>query len=331
MIKLLKSYSFLSALLCVFLFFIALFVGVNTAQSFEGFPQCKTHPDLPDYTQLSTVDAKPARGVNAGLFQLPLAKPFTFSMTVKNNGSDSKAFTYIAGFNQCVPSDLTVNPWKCTGAQVSGFTQTQTQTVGSGETKTFSFSTDQIVCGKRYQYDIYIPYALTQTSACGPDMSGLVEFICEQPTPTPTSTPTPTPTPTTVPSSFSCTGLSASPTSGLEGVKVTFSGNGNANGGKVITGFEFTFGDNSGAFIDKRFEGNGSVSIDHTYPTQGKYVASVRVKEQGGAFSDIPDSCKRTIDVFKTPTQIPSTGVEVIPLAMMGGSLGWFLIKKALI
>ena len=325
--KFIKSYSFFSALL----FACTLFIGVKATDAFEGFPQCKAHPDLPDYTQLQLADAKPARGVNDGLFQFPLNKPFTFSMTVKNTGAETKSYTYIAGFNQCVSSDLTNNPWKCTGAQVGGFTQQQTQTIGSGETKTFSFSTDQIECGKRYQYDIYIPYALTQDSSCGPDISGLVEFACANPTPTPTNSPTPTPTTPPQSSNFSCTQLLTSPNSGSEGVKIAFTGQGNSHGGKVITGFQFNFGDGSGAFVDKRFEGDASVSIDHTYPTQGKYTATAQVKEQGGAYSDIPEACKKTVEVFKMPTQIPSTGAESLPFSMMGISLGYFLIKKALV
>ena len=167
--------------------------------------QCAAHPDLPNYIQLENINGVPGKGVNAGTFQLPLKKPFTFSLTVKNNGTDSFSGTYKANFNKCTPNDLTVNPWKCTGPAVSDFPtyQSQTKTVAPGQTETFAFSTNDIVCGQRYQYDIFIPDALTQDSACGPDMSGLVEFTCEITTPTPTvpvtPTLTPTPTPTLTP------------------------------------------------------------------------------------------------------------------------------------
>lgn len=176
--------------------------------------KCPVHPDSPDYRVLQTVEGKPVTGYPAQILQLPLPQTFTFALTVRNTGSTPFAATYTGNFNKCTADDLTKNPWKCTGPAVSTqFPAQQTDLVPAGGTKTFAFGVAGLVCNQRYQYDIYIPGGLTN-NVCGPDMAGLIEFVCITPTVTaaPTVTLQPTPTVTRSPTGSPTPPLSSTPT-----------------------------------------------------------------------------------------------------------------------
>lgn len=117
------------------------------------------------------------------------------------------------------------------------------------------------------------------------------------PTPTPTGTLTATPSPTSKPNELPvCTGLSANPTSGTAPLAVTFTGNGADRDGK-ITAFEFSFGNEETKTVEKDVEGAASHSLEYTYPLPGTYWASLRVRDNNGVWSDVPESCKVKIEL----------------------------------
>lgn len=114
---------------------------------------------------------------------------------------------------------------------------------------------------------------------------------------TPTETPTAIPTPTSESNDIPiCTELSADLTSGEMPLKVSFTGSGVDQDGK-ITAFEFSFGDGEAKTVEKDVEGPTSHSVDHTYSSSGIYWASVRVRDNNNAWSEIPESCKVKIEV----------------------------------
>lgn len=122
--------------------------------------------------------------------------------------------------------------------------------------------------------------------------------VTGQPTPTVTGQPTPTVTVTTTqpPNVVAkCTGLSASPTTGDAPLQVTFVASGYDNNEGYIAGFDFTFGDGETKKIEQTFKTTDSYTITHTYGKVGTYIASVRIKDNNGDWSDIPDVCKQTI------------------------------------
>lgn len=120
------------------------------------------------------------------------------------------------------------------------------------------------------------------------------------PSPTPTVLPTPTPTVLPTPKDNvppKCTSLSASPTSGDAPLLVTFVASGYDDNDGYVAGFEFNFGDGESKKIEQTFDTNDSYTITHSYGKPGTYIASVRVKDNNGEWSDIPDACKQTITV----------------------------------
>lgn len=151
-----------------------------------------------------------------------------------------------------------------------------------------------------------------------------VEFTLN-PSPTPSSGPSSTPTLTPSPTPKDnvgpkCTSLSASPTTGDAPLLVTFVASGYDNNDGYVAGFEFTFGDGDTKKIEQTFNTNDSYTIEHSYAKVGTYVASVRVKDNNGSWSDVPDVCKQTItvrgtgpSVTQTPQLSPTIVSEVIP------------------
>lgn len=143
------------------------------------------------------------------------------------------------------------------------------------------------------------------------------------PSSTPTLTPSPTPKDNVGPK---CTSLSASPTSGDAPLLVTFVASGYDNNDGYVAGFEFTFGDGDTKKIEQTFNTNDSYTIEHTYAKVGTYIASVRVKDNAGVWSDVPDVCKQTITVRGTGpsvTQTPqSTPVsEILPSPTLAAAI----------
>lgn len=130
---------------------------------------------------------------------------------------------------------------------------------------------------------------------------------------TPTETPTAIPTPISEPNDIPiCTELSANLTSGEVPLKVSFTGSGVDQDGK-ITAFEFSFGDGEAKTVEKDVEGPASHSIDHTYSSSGIYWASVRVRDNNNAWSEIPESCKVKIEVKEISVGLG--GEEATPTA----------------
>ncbi|MBI2611797.1 PKD domain-containing protein [Candidatus Gottesmanbacteria bacterium] len=129
-----------------------------------------------------------------------------------------------------------------------------------------------------------------------------VTFTLATPTPGPSATPTLTPTQTPSPTPKDnvppkCTSLSASPISGDAPLLVTFVASGYDNNEGYVAGFDFTFGDGETKKIEQTFNTNDSYTITHSYGKVGTYIASVRIKDNNGAWSDVPDACKQTITV----------------------------------
>lgn len=102
-----------------------------------------------------------------------------------------------------------------------------------------------------------------------------------------------------------CTGLSASPTSGTEPVTVHFVGSGTDPDGPIQK-FEFTYGDGKNQTIEKNVGNTGSVEIDHTYTVSGSFVATLRIQDNNGVWSDPTDNCSVTITTSGGPTVTPS-------------------------
>jgi hypothetical protein len=158
------------------------------------------------------------------------------------------------------------------------------------------------------------------------------------PTPTTTVTPTqtPTPTPTTTPHEEEnephCVGLSASPSDGTAPLTVKFNGSGFDKNGPILE-YEFDFGDSSG-FQDQVVRTTDS-EVTHRYEDAGTYIASLRVKDQGGTWRDGNDDCKITIDATgkpkvlgaKTPSELPSAGASVLALSSLV-PLGYYLYRR---
>lgn len=153
------------------------------------------------------------------------------------------------------------------------------------------------------------------------------------PTPTPTATPTPTVTPTPHEEEYAkCTGLSASPTEGSSPLTVHFTGSGYDKNGPILE-YEFDFGDASG-YQPQVWKTEDSEAA-HRYENKGTYIATLKVKDQGGTWRDGGDDCKVTITVdstpqvlsASTPDELPTAGVSV--LAFMGlVPLGYYLYRR---
>ena len=154
------------------------------------------------------------------------------------------------------------------------------------------------------------------------------------PTITPTLTPTPslTPTPGPEPENPRCVGLSASPTEGSAPLTVRFTGSGFDKNGPILE-YEFNFGDSSG-FQPQVWKQKESEAA-HRYENAGTFIASLKVKDQGGTWRDGNDDCKVTITVKSTPTvlssstvnELPSTGASVLILSGLV-PLGYFIYRR---
>jgi hypothetical protein len=169
-------------------------------------------------------------------------------------------------------------------------------------------------------------------------------FSCSEPTPTPTPIPTatPTPEPTATPTATPtpppdddtprCVGLSASPTEGSAPLTVRFTGSGFDKNGPILE-YEFDFGDASGnqhqVWRQKESE------AAHRYEHPGTFIASLKVKDQGGTWRDGSDNCKVTITVKSTPMvlsvsiadELPSAGVSILVLTGLV-PLGYYIYKR---
>lgn len=169
-----------------------------------------------------------------------------------------------------------------------------------------------------------------------------MDAVCA-PLPTPTLTPTPTATPTITPTltvtptpheeeSARCVGISASPTEGSAPLTVHFTGSGFDKNGSILE-YEFDFGDASG-FQSQVWRQKESGAA-HRYENAGTYIASLRVKDQGGTWRNGSDDCKVTIKVGSTPMVLSTSVPDELPTA--GASalfltglipLGYYLYKR---
>lgn len=166
-----------------------------------------------------------------------------------------------------------------------------------------------------------------------------MDSVCAHPTPTvtPTVTPSPTPQPSATPTpgpepeNPRCVGLSASPTEGSAPLTVHFTGSGFDKNGPILE-YEFNFGDTSG-FQPQVWKQKESEAA-HRYEYAGTYIASLKVKDQGGTWRDGNDDCKIKITVnskptvlsTSTPDELPSAGVSVIALAGLF-PIGYYLYR----
>jgi hypothetical protein len=169
-----------------------------------------------------------------------------------------------------------------------------------------------------------------------------MDAICALPSPTPTLTVTPTttltPTPTPKdeePDEPRCDGLSASPSEGTAPLTVRFNANGYDPNGPVLE-YEFDYGDSSG--WQPQVWKTTEKESPHRYENPGEYVASVKIKDQGGRWRGGNDNCKKYIKVYAkpkvlgtgTPKGLPETGVGDIfglfPFVTL--PLGIYLTKR---
>jgi hypothetical protein len=116
------------------------------------------------------------------------------------------------------------------------------------------------------------------------------------PPPPPTPKRTPTPTPSAKPT-LACVELLGndklgSISSGAP-LTVSFTGLGSATG-QTITQYDFSFGDNTTQSIS-------TSSINHTYSSVGKFVATLRVKGSLGSYSTTPAACTYTVTITPPP------------------------------
>jgi hypothetical protein len=130
-------------------------------------------------------------------------------------------------------------------------------------------------------------------------------------TSTPTVTPTLTPTGTggsdsggnTIPT---CASLYSDITTGTGTPQtVTFTCSGvDPNG--YINAAEFVFGDGTSQVVEKNVGSPGSIATTHTYNTIGSLGASCRVRDNTGAYSSIPENCRKIITI-KQGTKVTAT------------------------
>lgn len=192
-------------------------------------------------------------------------------------------------------------------------------------------------------------------SSQGSHFSHVIVEWCEaktepSPTPTPTGTPTPTstitPTPTVTPTPTPhdhdddddephCSGLSASPSSGSSPLTVHFTGSGFDPNGDILE-YEFDFGDASG-FQPQIWKTEDSEAA-HRYENAGSYIATLRVKDQGGRWRDGGDDCRIEIIVDGVPQVLSAstakglpatgTGLNIAVGILLTGTIGRFLYKR---
>ncbi len=129
-------------------------------------------------------------------------------------------------------------------------------------------------------------------------------------TPTVTNSPTPTVTATPVPSESSCTGLSASPTSGSIPLTVRFTASGFDNRGNIQQ-YEFDFGDSSDG-QPQVWRQDGS-EASHRYENAGSYIATVRVKDSRGQWQGGNSECRVEITVTGKPQVLGKSTAKGLP------------------
>lgn len=108
-----------------------------------------------------------------------------------------------------------------------------------------------------------------------------------------------TPTPTPVPSSFACSRLSATPTSGKAPLTVNFTATATAKNDK-ITQYVWDFGDGKTTSTE-------SSKVSHTYAKDGKYTAQLRVRDADGKLSPAITACSVGIGVDTPPPVVVET------------------------
>ncbi|MBI4067389.1 PKD domain-containing protein [Candidatus Gottesmanbacteria bacterium] len=176
------------------------------------------------------------------------------------------------------------------------------------------------------------PPACTVEFSLNPTPSGnpsITPSITPSATPTPTGGITPSQPPNVPPV---CTGLSASPTSGDAPLVVTFVATGYDDNSGYLAGFEFNFGDGESKKVEQTFKSTDTYTVNHTYSNVGTYIASVRVKDNNGDWSSIPDACKQTIKIGTATisptvpvgapeTPIPTTQVAAPQIPQAGNIL----------
>ena len=113
---------------------------------------------------------------------------------------------------------------------------------------------------------------------------------------------------------------------------VHFTGSGYDKNGPILE-YEFDFGDTSG--YQPQVWRQEESEAAHRYENEGTYIATLKVKDQGGTWRDGSDDCKVTIEVTSTPTvlststpdELPTAGVSVLALAGLA-PLGYYLYKR---
>lgn len=144
--------------------------------------------------------------------------------------------------------------------------------------------------------------------------------VTNSPTPTPTgtltptvtvtSTLTPTATATPIPNESSCTGLSASPTSGSTPLTVRFTASGFDNRGNIQE-YEFDYGDSSDN-QPQVWRQTGS-EASHRYENSGSYIATVRVKDSRGEWKGGNSECRVEITVTGKPQVLGKSTAKGLP------------------
>lgn len=165
--------------------------------------------------------------------------------------------------------------------------------------------------------------AFTKTFTIGSDAATGI-------TPTPIqSGPTPTPLAQAQSNPPLCSSLSAIPLTGPAPLTVSFTGTGSDSNGEIVA-FEFTFGDGARQTINKNVGSGGSASTSHAYETGGSYTATLRVRDNGGNFSEAGALCKVAVSVSASaaasgsanlsaqPTKIPTPTPTPITLPQAG-------------
>ena len=110
----------------------------------------------------------------------------------------------------------------------------------------------------------------------------------------PSSATTPLPTVNLNPD---CTSLSVNPSFSLSAPLVTTLTCSGLDGDGNIAAGEFIFGDGKTQSIEKNVGSPGTISTTYTYIQPGNYYLTCRVRDNRGAFSNIPDSCKKTVTI----------------------------------
>ena len=142
-----------------------------------------------------------------------------------------------------------------------------------------------------------------------------VSFTITANTPTPTNTGTPSGTPTHTPTATptgttnttpECTDLALNPSSGTPPFSVTLVCTGKDPDGD-ITAVEFTLPDGTTKLVEQNVGSPGSLSTTYTISQDGSYNFSCRVRDNNQKFSEIPDVCRKSINlnVEVTPTPRP--------------------------